>query len=204
VKQYLLATRSTDKAREIRQILAPLLNASIVTLADIGLAPSAEEDSIESLNTFRGNAVAKAAYFRKLTQLPTVADDSGLEVMALGGAPGVRSRRFSGRSDLDGRALDQANNDTLLARLADIPPEERVARYMCVAALIDDQREITALGSVEGVILDSPRGTGGFGYDPLFFVPALDRTFAEISGDLKNLWSHRGRAFRGLAASVGR
>jgi XTP/dITP diphosphohydrolase len=198
--RYLLATRSTDKAREIRQILADTA-AEIVTLDELGVPPSEAEEHIETFDSFRGNALAKARYFRQLTGMPTIADDSGIEVTALNGAPGVLSRRFSGRTDLSGKALDAANNATLLDRLASVPDSERTARYICAATLLDERQDITAIGSVSGLILHQPAGSGGFGYDPLFFLPQKQCTFAELPASVKHAWSHRGRAFRALAAT---
>lgn len=200
-ESLLLATRSDDKAREIRAILGPLFPRPIRTLADLGIPEYPDEDAIESESTFRANALAKARYFHSLTGLDTLADDSGIQVDALGGAPGVRSRRFSGAS-LRGRELDRANNDTLLDVLALTPPARRGARYTCAAVLLlRDQPPLTALASTSGRILSQPRGNGGFGYDPLFLLPPLDRTFAEIPASAKHRVSHRGRAFRALAAA---
>ena len=196
----LLATRSDDKAREIRAILGSLSPRPIRTLVDLAIPESPDEDAIESESTFRGNALAKARYFHALTGLDTIADDSGIQVDALLGAPGVRSRRFSGAS-LRGSELDRANNDTLLEALALTPPARRGARYTCAAVLLlRDRPPLTALASTTGRILSQPRGDGGFGYDPLFLLPPFDRTFAEIPPSEKHRVSHRGRAFRALAA----
>src|SRR5690606_7915072 len=122
--------------------------------------------------------------------------DSGLCVDALEGEPGVRSKRFSGRSNLRGQALDDANNAHLLQRLQHVAVPDRTARYVCVIALVTPWSEEVFRGTVEGAILESPRGEGGFGYDPLFYVPHLDATFAEVPADTKNHHSHRGDAFR--------
>lgn len=197
----LLATRSADKAREIREILR-VVGLEVRTLDELGVAPDPEEEAIESEATFRGNALAKARYFHARTGLATVADDSGIAVDALGGAPGVFSRRFSG-ADLTGIQLDLANNRTLLDALRDVPEENRGAQYLCAAALIASGRApLVAIGSTRGLILGDPRGRGGFGYDPLFFIPALGRTFAEVDSVTKHRLSHRGRAFRALAAAL--
>jgi XTP/dITP diphosphohydrolase len=196
---FLLATRSGDKAREIRRILEPT-GVTVVTLDEAGIAATPAEDDIEAFDTFVANARAKARYFRAHTDLPVLADDSGIEVTALDGAPGVRSKRFSGRSDLGGAALDRANNETLLARLEGVPPERRAARYVCAAvALFPDGREVVALGAVAGFINDRPVGAGGFGYDPLFYRPDQRGTFGELDPAAKNRISHRSRAFRALA-----
>jgi len=200
----LIASRSTDKVREIRQLLEPTLRNQLISLTDAGLAPDPAEDEVEQFTTFRENALAKAAYFHRLSGLPVLADDSGIEVDALGGAPGVFSRRFAARPGLSGQALDLANNQLLLERLADLPPAARGARYVCAAVLIRaaEVAPLTALGTCRGTILDQPRGSNGFGYDPLFLLPELGRTFGELDTAEKHRFSHRARAFRALAASL--
>lgn len=199
--RVLLATRSADKAREIRHILASVPGLTLITLTDLGLEPDPAEEALEVFETFQENAAAKARHFARLASLPVIADDSGLRVDALGGAPGVRTKRFSGRTDLAGRNLDEANNLFLLERLRGVPPQARGARYVCAAVLaFPDGRIVAGLGSCRGEITTAPRGDGGFGYDPLFYVPALGRTFAEIPAAEKNRISHRSRAFRALAA----
>lgn len=198
----LLATRSAHKAREIGQILEPL-NLGIVTLGDLGVEPAGEEDALEVHDTFQANAVAKAMYFATKLGRLTLADDSGLRVDALGGEPGVHTKRFSGRTDLDGQALDDANNALLLDRLRDVPEDERGARYVCCAALAwPDGRTITSTGTVRGWITTAPEGAGGFGYDPLFHCPELGARFAEVPAQDKNAVSHRSRAFRAMAAAL--
>lgn len=197
-----LATRSAHKAREIGEILSPL-RLDVLTLADLGVQAVPAEDDIEAFSTFRENAVAKARYFAAKLERPAIADDSGLRVEALGGAPGVRTKRFSGRADLEGQALDEANNALLLEKLRGVPEEERGARYVCCAALAwPDGRVLATTGTVAGRIAVEPRGTGGFGYDPLFEVPELGARFAEVPADRKNAMSHRARAFRALAATL--
>ena len=198
----LLATRSAHKAREIGQILAPL-DLEVITLADLGIEPAPEEDVIEVHDTFAANALAKARYFAARLGRVTLADDSGLRVDALDGDPGVHTKRFSGRTDLQGQALDDANNALLLDRLSGVAEEERGARYVCCAAVAwPDGRSLGAAGTVRGRIATEPRGTGGFGYDPLFHVPRLGARFAEVSPEAKNAISHRSRAFRALAAAL--
>ncbi len=197
--RYLLATRSAGKLRE----LEPLFSAAgidVITLERAGIRESPDEAAIEIFSTFEENAFAKARYFRDLTGLATVADDSGLEVHALGGDPGVRSKRWSGREDLTGIALDEANNAELLRALAGIP--NRRARYVCVAALAMSAGEVARRGEVEGEILEEPRGDGGFGYDPLFFATELGKTFGEASLVEKERVSHRGRAFHALVRAM--
>jgi XTP/dITP diphosphohydrolase len=197
----LVATRSSDKAREIRQILGPLLQRDLITLADLALEESPVEDQLEIHTTFRDNAFAKATHFHSLTGYDIIADDSGIAVDILGGEPGVHSKRFSGRMDLTGVALDTANNQLLLQRLDRRPIHERSAHYACAAVLVCSGRSpIAALGSVSGRIAYDPAGTAGFGYDPIFFYPPLSRTFAEIDPATKNMLSHRARAFRALTA----
>ncbi len=201
--RFLLASRSVDKLREIAEILAPT-GVQLVSLRELDVPASPEEDAIEAFETFRENALAKARYFARLTGLPTLADDSGLEVDALGGAPGVYTKRFSGRSDLAGKALDQANNLLLLERLAGVSAEGRGARYVCAAAAAFlDGNVLVAVGTTPGLIAQTPsQGTGGFGYDPLFFVPELGATFADVAADEKHARSHRARAFRALASAL--
>lgn len=202
MRQILVATRSEDKLREISQILArPQLQ--LLSLRDAGIAPEPAEDDVEAYGTFRENASAKAAYFAARSDLPVLADDSGIEVDALDGAPGVLSRRFSGRTDLDGNRLDQANNQFLLQRLAGLPPARRGAGYFCAAVLRSPNGHvITALGTVRGEILGEARGQGGFGYDPLFLLPQAGRTFGELDPVEKHRYSHRARAFRALAGCL--
>lgn len=199
--KLLVATRSGDKLREIRAILGEVPGVEVTDLEEVGVAHSEEEERIERYDTFEENARAKARYFRSLTGLPTVADDSGLAVDALGGKPGVRSKRFApGGEGRDGKARDEANNEHLLALLRDVPREDRTARYVCVVALDRGEEEWkTFRGEAEGVILEEPRGEGGFGYDPLFLDPELGRTFAEVAPGVKHARSHRGRAFRALS-----
>jgi XTP/dITP diphosphohydrolase len=192
---YLLATRSSGKLRELGAIFASS-RVRVLTLDDAGIPASDEEDAIEAFDTFEENALAKARYFRDRSGRPTFADDSGLEVYALDGQPGVRSKRWSGRDDLEGRELDDANNATLLRALRG--QAARRARYVCAAALASRDGEIVRRGEVEGEILERPRGDGGFGYDPLFLAAELGVTFGEASLEAKERVSHRGRAFRAL------
>ena len=202
--KLLVATRSAHKLAEIRAILADVPGLELVDLQDAGVPESADEDALEPHDTFEENARSKAAHFRALTGLPTVADDSGIEVDVLGGAPGVRSRRFAPVPEGTPRARqDQANNEHLLDRIALVDPGCRTARYGCVAALDEGEGRVTIFrGTAEGRILAEPRGSGGFGYDPLFLDPELGRTFAEIGPAEKDARSHRGKAFRALAAHL--
>ena len=199
VESFLIATRSAGKLRELRALFRGV-DISITDLEEAGIEPSAAEDELESAETFEENALAKARYFARLSGQPVIADDSGLEVEALGGRPGVRSKRWSGRTDLTGERLDEENNRRLLEELAGAT--NRRARYVCVAALVDGPNESTFRGTSRGVILGAPRGTGGFGYDPYFLSDDLGMTFAEASVGEKARVSHRGRAFLALVNSL--
>lgn len=199
----LVATRSPDKLREIRQLLHEAGELDVLDLNTAGVPPDAAEDELESFASFEDNAAAKAHYFAERTALLTLADDSGLCVDALGGAPGVHSRRFSGRDDLRGVELDAANNRLLLERLQGVPAEGRGAHYVCVVAFATPGGAVSIhRGTCAGVILPAPRGTGGFGYDPLFYLPAEHATFGELSPHRKNQLSHRGQAVRAAAAQI--
>lgn len=198
VFRALVATRNAGKLAELVSLLAPL-GWSLVTLTDLELAPHPDEDAIEAYDSFEFNALAKARWFAARTGLLTLADDSGLMVDALGGAPGVRSRRWSGHAELDGDALDAANNAHLLQVLAARGEVTRRARFVCAAACAWSGGSMVAEGACAGVILQAPRGTGGFGYDPLFEVASLGATFAELSREAKAEVGHRGRAFGVLA-----
>lgn len=203
----LLATRSGDKLREIRLILGDACGR-LVSLADAGLEPLPEEDDVEAFDTFLDNAHAKAAYFSQRSGMTVIADDSGICVAALDGAPGVRSKRFAaeqqtGAAQLDGADLDRANNQLLLDSLRDVPAAGRAAHYTCAAVMHTvDGRRFSAVGTCAGLILQEPRGSDGFGYDPLFLDPATGRSYAELESQDKNRISHRSRAFRALAAAV--
>lgn len=201
--RLVVATRSQHKMREIREILADISDLEILDLDDAGVAYSPEEEGLEPFETFEENASSKAGYFRRITGSPTVADDSGLEVDALNGAPGVRTKRFAPGDDLEGEARDRANNAHLLASMKGKPPEARGARYVCVAALAWGPEEIdTYRGEAPGIVLEEPRGFAGFGYDPIILDEASGRSFAELSPDEKNARSHRGRAFRAMAEAL--
>ena len=198
-----MATRSQAKLAEIRRILGEGPDLHVLDLDEAGVAPDPVEDDLEPHDTFEENALSKARHFHALTGLPTVADDSGLEVDALAGAPGVRSKRFAPDPGLSGKAMDEANNRHLLRLLEATPEEERGARYVCTAVLVREGGEpLVCRGEVEGRIRGEPRGSGGFGYDPLFLVPELGKCFAEVTMDEKNRMSHRGRAFRALARAL--
>ncbi len=204
-RRLVIATRSPDKLREIRQILADLPDWEILGLRDLEIQEEPAEADLEQFDTFEANALAKARYFAARAGMPVLADDSGLCVDALGGAPGVRSKRFSSRTDLAGRDLDRANNEHLLRLLAGVELPARTARYVCAAAFVaPDGREEVFLGTCDGIILLEPQGSGGFGYDPLFYLPAEEATFGELDPDRKNAISHRARAIRAARDTLSR
>jgi len=194
------ATTSAGKLLDFRTA-AQAFSIAIDPLPGIAEIPAPEEDG----DTFLANAATKAVYYSRSAPAELVlADDSGLEVDALGGAPGVRSARYAADAGLVDSPdandnTDVWNNMILLQRLAGVPPASRTARYRCVLVAARDGVALhTAQGTVEGLILEAPRGTGGFGYDPLFYLPALDRTMAELDLETKLSLSHRGRAIAAL------
>jgi XTP/dITP diphosphohydrolase len=199
----LVATRSAGKQREFARLLGPLGLAPAFP-DDLGLPPREKEDALELGETFEANARHKAEYFAGRSGLPTVADDSGLEVFALGGAPGVRSRRWAGATGTPDE-VDAANNAELVRRLAGAPPERRRARYRCVLVLLRGPGSVPESfeGSCAGRILEHPVGTGGFGYDPYFFSDELQKSFGEAAPEEKDRVSHRGRAVLSIAAVLG-
>lgn len=188
MKKLVLASGNAGKLKELAALLAPL---GIEVLPQSAFNVSEAEEPHPS---FVENAIAKARHAARATGLPALADDSGLCVDALGGAPGVQSARFAGEPK-----SDQRNNALLLERLAG--HADRRARFYCALALVrhtDDPQPLIATGEWRGQILDAPRGSAGFGYDPLFLVAELEQTAAEIPAELKNVLSHRGNAFRQL------
>jgi len=199
-ERVLLATRSSGKLRELRAQFAQH-GLAVLDLEEAGISEHPEEDALEVHQSFEENALAKARYFNRVAGMPVVADDSGLVVAALNGAPGVVSKRWSGRTDLTGQALDDENNRLLLERLRG--KQDRCAYYVCAAAFVDGPREIVRRGEVHGRILELPRGVGGFGYDPYFLSDELGRTFGEASVEEKQRISHRSRAFRELLSAIG-
>jgi len=196
-RPLVFATRNKGKLVELRALLAGVDVLSIDE-AEARLGVHIPE-VVEDADTFAGNAAKKAREVSSATGLPALADDSGLEVDALDGAPGVYSARYAGEG-----AGDAANNTKLVAALAGVPAERRTARFRASLALADVRGPLgadvlTADGVCEGVILDAPRGTGGFGYDPLFYAPELGQTFAEAGVGPKGDLSHRARAMRAIA-----
>jgi XTP/dITP diphosphohydrolase len=209
--RLLLATANQGKLRELRAILHGL-PVELVGLADAGLG--APPEVAETGETFLENALLKARAYAAWSGLAAVADDSGLEVDALGGAPGVRSARYAGVG-----ASDQANLDKLLAELRGVPPERRTARFRCIAVLVDPatrgsgglrersgsppaERHWQTEGVWEGRLLEAPRGSGGFGYDPVFLPDGWTVTSAEVDQATKDAASHRGKAFRALRPAI--
>lgn len=199
------ATTSQGKLRDF-QTAAETHRVDIQPLPGLREIDAPEEDG----ETFAENATLKAIYYSQFVPGEVVlADDSGLEVDALNGAPGVRSARFAadaGVKDSPDAAADNTdvwNNMVLLQRMASVPEGQRAGRYHCVLVAAKDGEVVTAAdGCVEGVILPAPRGTGGFGYDPLFYLPELEQTMAEIDLETKLSLSHRGRAIRALLAKM--
>jgi XTP/dITP diphosphohydrolase len=206
--RLLLATRNTKKLAELRRILAasPLLvDVELVGLDDVQAYPEAPETGL----TFAENALMKAREGVKYTGLATVADDSGLSVDALSGMPGVLSARWSGRfGEVAEQGRDRANLDLVLDQVRDVPDAKLGAAFVCAAALVlpggtrSDSREHLVSGTMRGQLLRAPRGDGGFGYDPIFLAEGQTRSNAELTPEAKDAISHRGRAFRALAAVV--
>ncbi len=192
---FLIATRSEGKLRELNGILATA-GLRAVNLLQALFTPSDIEEGIECFDTFKENALAKARYFHQLSGMPTLADDSGLCVDALGGAPGVWSKRFSGRDDLSGQDLDDANNAKLMSELEGV--RNLGAGYKCAAAFVGLGFEAVEMGEARGEMIRTPCGDNGFGYDPYFLASELGMTFGEASTEAKERISHRGRAFRAL------
>lgn len=193
MKRLVFATRNRGKLVELRELLADVGGLELLSLDDVTV-PEVDEDG----DTFAANAAKKALEVSRATGLPALADDSGLEVDALGGAPGVHSARYAGEPKDDER-----NNDKLLAALAGVADDARSARFRSVLALADTagslgERVLTADGACEGRILRERRGTGGFGYDPLFYSPELGVTFAEAGVGAKGQKSHRARAMQAM------
>lgn len=202
VNRLVLATRNPHKVQELREILAQVLERSGLELVGLDAFPELE-DVVESGVTFAQNALLKARYAASATGLPALADDSGLAVDVLGGAPGIFSARWSGPlGEATGTSKDEANNRLLLAQLADVPEEHRAAGFVCAAALVlPTGEEVVREGHCRGVLGRQPVGDNGFGYDPLLVRPD-GRTLAEHSSAEKHDVSHRGEAFRAIAGDV--
>ena len=189
--ELVLASRNRKKIAEMQTLINEVMNGDvkILSLDDIGFVGDIEENG----TTFEENALTKALAAHKLSGLGAIADDSGLAVDALDGAPGVYSARFAG-----GHGDDEANNQKVFKLMENVPDEKRTARFVSVIACVmpGQSEPIVVRGEAEGVILREYRGEGGFGYDPMFYYPPLDKSFAELSADEKNAVSHRGNAMR--------
>jgi XTP/dITP diphosphohydrolase len=189
MKELLIATGNKGKLAEIKELLKDVV-LTFYSLEDFPDVPEVLEDGA----TFEENALKKGLSAARATGKPAIADDSGLEMECLGGRPGVLSARYAGEE-----ATDTVNNEKLLRDMARIPPDRRKAAFRCVVALcLPDGSSHTFTGSLEGVLLNEPRGKGGFGYDPLFLVPEYGQTLAELPMDIKNSISHRGKALAEL------
>lgn len=192
MKQVVIATKNKGKAKDFEALFAPL-GYEVVTMFEV--APDMEIE--ETGTTFEENAILKAETLAKELNTIVIADDSGLMVDALNGEPGVYSARYAGDHD------DEANMVKLLANLKNVADEERTARFCCSLAIAGPSIETTTVfGTCEGVILREKRGTNGFGYDPVFFVPSLNKAMAELTPEQKGAISHRGNAIRKLAEQL--
>jgi XTP/dITP diphosphohydrolase len=201
-----VATRNRGKQAEFRILLAGL-DRDILFPDDIGLVEDVAEDALEAFDSFTANAVAKAHWFARRSAMAVLADDSGVEVDALQGAPGVHSRRFAGHTGPD-HVVAAANNAELLRRLEGVADRDRTARYRGALVLSEYDivfatfRDVVAEGVTEGRILEAARGTGGFGYDPLFWSTELAASLGEVSPARKDTVSHRARAAAALMAAM--
>ena len=197
MKRIVLATRNGHKVREVQQILADLIAELDLEIVGMGEFPDVP-DVVETGVTFAQNATLKAVAAAKATGLPALADDSGLAVNVLGGAPGVFSGRWAGT-----HGQDRANLELLLGQLYDVPDEQRSAAFVCVAAIaMPNGTVVLRQGQMPGMLAREPRGDNGFGYDPILVVDGDSRTAAELTFEEKNVISHRGKAFRALAADL--
>ena len=193
--RVVLASSNAGKLRELAALIAPL-GLDLVAQTALGV-----NSPLETGATFTDNALIKARHAAAAAGLPALADDSGIEVDALDGRPGVFSARYAGES-----ASDAENLTKMLAEMSEVPASRRTARYRCVIAFVrtqDDPTPVIATGTWEGRIISAPRGTGGFGYDPIFVPAGLERTAAELTADQKNALSHRGQALRDLVGKLG-
>jgi XTP/dITP diphosphohydrolase len=196
--RLVLATHNAGKLRELRALLRGKVPGLDVDTQVIDAATAGAPDVVESGTTFEENALLKARAVAEATGIPAVADDSGLAVDVLGGAPGIFSARWSGR-----HGDDSANLHLLLSQLADIPADRRSARFVCAAALaVPGGDDVVKRGELDGVLLGEPRGEAGFGYDPVLQPQGLDRSCAELAPEEKNAISHRAKAFAELLPSI--
>ncbi len=195
INKIVLASGNRGKLKEFNEIFAPL-QIDVMPQSDFAV-----QDADETGLSFVENAIIKARHAARVTGLPALSDDSGLEVDALNGAPGIYSARYAGAG-----CGDDENNRKLLQALEQVPTEQRSARFQCVLVFMrhaEDPTPLICQGSWEGVILDTPRGHNGFGYDPLFFVPELNCASAELTSDQKQKYSHRGKAVRQFIEQIG-
>ncbi|MDQ6717529.1 MAG: non-canonical purine NTP pyrophosphatase [Gemmatimonadota bacterium] len=204
--RILLATRSEGKLAEMGEIFR-VLGVAVTDLRALGIEEAPEENHLEEFATFEENALAKARYFfARSGGVPTIGDDSGLTIDALNGAPGVYTKRWSGRTDISGRELDRVNNEKLVREMRRLEAEQgtvsRSAKYVSVAAYVDGEFEIVRRGEVAGEVLDGSRGSMGFGYDAYFHAPELGGTFAESNLEQTARRSHRGKAMTALVAAL--
>jgi XTP/dITP diphosphohydrolase len=199
MNHILIATSNAGKLRDFAGAAAPF-GIEIATIPNFASLPTVVEDGA----TFEENARKKAeSYSREVPGQLVLADDSGLEVDALKGAPGVHSARYAADAPhlMDNNTDDEANNTRLLRELKDVPPDKRTGRFVCVIAVVRDGQTLQVFrGEVEGTVLNRPRGTNGFGYDPLFYFPQIQKSFAELTPEEKAQYSHRGAAFRQFLA----
>lgn len=195
--KLIMATSNPHKVKEVAEIIAPYLPDfdpdSLVAAGTLGLG-----EPVEDGTSFAANALIKARYVYQKTAVPVIADDSGLAVDVMGGAPGIFSARWCGR-----HGDDQANLDLLLSQLTDVKDQDRGAAFVCAAALVAPGMEKVCQGLMGGHLTHTPQGAGGFGYDPIFVATGQDRTNAQLSRDEKNAISHRFKAFRDLAPEIG-
>ena len=193
--KIVIATRNSHKAAELKRLLAPL-GEEVVSLDE--LDPRGEIPEVEETGeTLEENAFLKARAIAKTTGLAALSDDTGLEVEALDGAPGVYSARYAGEN-----CSYEDNVNKLLRELSSVPPHRRGASFKTVAAFVDGEMELSAEGAVEGSITEKPEGFGGFGYDPVFSVEDMKKTYAQLSDEEKNRISHRGKAVRSLVEKL--
>lgn len=196
--RLVLATRNAGKLRELRALLRDRVPNLDVDTQVIDAAAAGAPDVVESGVTFEENALLKARAVAEATGLPAVADDSGLAVDVLGGAPGIFSARWAGR-----HGDDSANLELLLNQVADIPPERRAAQFVCAAALaVPGGTDVVKRGVLRGTLLEEPRGQGGFGYDPILQPDGMERSCAELAPEEKNAISHRAQAFAELLPAL--
>ena len=197
MRRIVLATRNGHKVRELQTILADLIDELDLEIVGLGEFPDLP-DVVETGVTFAQNATLKAVAAAEATGLPALADDSGLSVNVLGGCPGVFSARWAGT-----HGQDRANLEVLLGQITDVPDEQRSAAFVCVAALaLPGGTVVLRRGQMPGTLAREPRGDNGFGYDPILVVDGDTRTAAELTFEEKNAISHRGKAFRSLAADL--